>query len=125
MTGFTFPGMMELPGWTSGRAISPMPARGPDPSHRRSLQIFIRLTATVLSAPDALTTESMVLWDWKWLVVSEKGMPVRSASLAMTRWANSGCMPMPVPTAVPPRGRMASSSRARWTRSRPNSIWPA
>ena len=37
-----------------------MPARGPEPSQRRSLQIFIRLTATVLSAPaDALTTASM------------------------------------------------------------------
>ena len=51
MTGLTLPGMMEDPGWTSGSAISPIPARGPDPSQRRSLHIFIRLTATVLSAP--------------------------------------------------------------------------
>ena len=77
ITGFTLPGMMELPGWTSGSAISPMPARGPEPSQRRSLQIFIKLTATVLSAPEALTTASMVLCDWKWLSVSEKGIPVR------------------------------------------------
>src|SRR3989304_2909077 len=47
MTGLTLPGMMELPGWTSGSASSPRPARGPDPSQLMSLAIFCRLTATV------------------------------------------------------------------------------
>ena len=39
-TGFTLPGMIELPGWRSGRWISPRPAVGPDDHqaqvHRRS-----------------------------------------------------------------------------------------
>ncbi len=31
MTGFTLPGMIELPFWSSGSAISARPARGPEP----------------------------------------------------------------------------------------------
>src|SRR6476661_2312789 len=44
-TGFTLPGMIDDPGCRSGSAISPSPAVGPDPIHRRSLQILVRLTA--------------------------------------------------------------------------------
>ena len=65
MTGLTLPGIIELPGCTSGSSISPMPARGPDPSQRRSLQILSRLADTVLREPEAATTPSMALWAWK------------------------------------------------------------
>ena len=46
--GFTLPGMIELPGSFSGSSSSPSPARGPEPSQRTSLAIFMRLTASVL-----------------------------------------------------------------------------
>ena len=75
MTGLTLPGMMELPGWTAGRSISPMPARGPEPSHLTSLAIFMRLTAMVLSAPLVSTMASSELCAWKWFVVSLTGTP--------------------------------------------------
>src|SRR5690606_2208508 len=55
MTGFTLPGMIDEPGWRSGRLISPSPARGPEPIHRRSLAILLRETATTLSWPDSST----------------------------------------------------------------------
>ena len=49
--GFTLPGMMELPGSFSGSDSSPMPQRGPLPSRRISLAIFIRAQAAVLRMP--------------------------------------------------------------------------
>ena len=55
MTGFTFPGMMELPGWMAGRLISASPEVRPLESHRMSLAIFISATASELSAPEAKT----------------------------------------------------------------------
>ena len=51
MTGLTLPGMIDEPGWTAGSSISPIPARGPEPSQRMSLAIFSRLTAIVLQRP--------------------------------------------------------------------------
>ena len=51
MTGFTLPGMMLEPGCTAGSATSARPQRGPEFISRTSLAIFIRLAATVLSAP--------------------------------------------------------------------------
>ena len=102
ITGLTLPGMIELPGCTSGSSISPSPARGPEPSHRMSLAIFIRLTATVLRAPLHSTTPSSEDWAWKWLSVSVTVAPSMSDSLAQTAAANSGWLFTPVPTAVPP-----------------------
>ena len=55
ITGLTLPGMIEEPGWVSGRLISPRPHLGPEASQRRSLAIFVRLTANVFSAPLAWT----------------------------------------------------------------------
>ena len=52
------PGMIDDPGSFSGKEISPIPQRGPDPSKRISLAIFIKLTAKVLSIPDASTNAS-------------------------------------------------------------------
>src|SRR5436190_20673086 len=57
--GFTLPGMIELPGSFSGIAISPIPQRGPEASHRTSLAILFREAATVFRAPWAWTTASL------------------------------------------------------------------
>ena len=56
--GLTLPGMIELPGSFSGNRSSPRPERGPEPSQRMSLAIFISAAASVLSAPDASTIAS-------------------------------------------------------------------
>ena len=58
ITGFTLPGMMLLPGCSAGRAISPRPASGPLFIQRRSLAIFMRLTASTFSCPDSSTAVS-------------------------------------------------------------------
>ena len=55
MTGLTFAGMIDEPAWRSGRLISLKPARGPEDSRRRSLQIFDSFMAVRLSAEWALT----------------------------------------------------------------------
>src|SRR6266404_6529954 len=57
-TGLTFPGMMEDPGCVSGRWISPIPQRGPDASQRKSLAIFIKLTASDFKLPLMCTAAS-------------------------------------------------------------------
>src|SRR2546427_400399 len=51
ITGLTFPGMIDEPGWTAGRFSSRRPGCGPEPSHRRSLAILIMEIATVRMAP--------------------------------------------------------------------------
>ncbi len=61
ITGLILPGMMLLPGWRAGRTISPMPAMGPLFIQRKSLAIFIRLTATVFSCPLSSTAASGAL----------------------------------------------------------------
>ena len=75
-TGLTLPGMMLEPGCRSGRWISPRPVRGPELIQRRSLQIFVRLTATTLSAPDSSTTASCADCASKWFAASRNGRPV-------------------------------------------------
>src|SRR5206468_2196041 len=77
--------------------------RGPEPSHRMSLAIFIRLTATVRSAPLASTSASWAAWASKWFFASCNGQRVSRASNTITRLANSGWAFKPVPTAVPPK----------------------
>ena len=42
MTGLTLPGMIDEPGCRSGIAISPSPARGPEPIQRRSLADLVQ-----------------------------------------------------------------------------------
>lgn len=55
ITGLTLPGMMLEPACTGGRLISLRPARGPEDSSRRSLQLFDSFTAIRLSTPDIWT----------------------------------------------------------------------
>ncbi len=125
ITGLTLPGMIDEPGCTAGSSISPIPARGPEPSQRISLAIFSRLTAIVFSAPLAATTPSIALCAWKWLSVSTTSKPARSLRTAQTRPANSRCVLIPVPTAVPPSATSRSSPTANSSRRRPRSICPA
>ncbi|MNT15565.1 hypothetical protein D3C72_1506250 [compost metagenome] len=54
-TGFTLAGMMDEPACNSGRLISFRPARGPEESRRRSLQILESLTARRFSALCTMT----------------------------------------------------------------------
>ena len=124
-TGFTLPGMMEDPGWRSGRLISWMPVRGPELIHRRSLAIFTSDTATVRSAPDSSTRESWAAWASKWLSASRRGRPVCSSMSSMTRGAKPSGVLMPVPTAVPPRGSSARRGRVASTRAMPWATWAA
>ncbi len=104
ITGFTLPGMIDEPFWSSGRKISARPARGPEPMKRRSFAIFVRLTASVLSAPDTSTRPSRAACDSNGSAGGEISRPVSVVSFARTRAANSGCVFSPVPTAVPPSG---------------------
>ena len=94
--------MIEEPGSFSGRISSPRPARGPDPSQRMSFAIFMRLVASVLSAPEAKTAASWPASAWNLLGAVTNGSPVSSAIRRATRSANSGWLFSPVPTAVPP-----------------------
>src|SRR3546814_5321945 len=50
--GLTLPGMIDEPGSFSGRASSPRPERGPEPSRRISLPIFISEQAITLRSEE-------------------------------------------------------------------------
>ena len=116
--GFTLPGMIEEPGSFSGRRNSPRPARGPEPSQRTSLATFMRLVASVLSAPDAKTVASWPASAWNLLGAEVKGWPVNSEIRRATRSANSGGALSPVPTAVPPSAIWRRPGRTASRRSR-------
>ena len=62
ITGLTLPGMIDEPGCVAGRASSERPQRGPLPNQRMSLAILLRLTAIVLSSPEAWTNPSLAAW---------------------------------------------------------------
>jgi hypothetical protein len=55
MTGLTLAGMIDEPACRSGRLISLKPARGPEDSRRRSLQIFDSFIAVRFRAEWTLT----------------------------------------------------------------------
>jgi hypothetical protein len=54
--------MIEEPGCVAGSVSSKMLQRGPLPSQRMSLAIFVSETAMVLSSPWASTNESFAAW---------------------------------------------------------------
>ena len=85
------PGMIDAPGSFSGSRSSPRPARGPDPSQRTSFAIFMRLVASVLSAPEVKTVASWPASAANLLGALTNGRPVSSARRRATRSANSGC----------------------------------
>ncbi len=100
--GLTLPGMIDEPGSLAGSTISPIPQRGPEPSRRMSLPIFIRLAASTLSAPEASTIASWALRASNLSSAVSNGRPVSSAILAATARSKPSGAFNPVPTAVPP-----------------------
>ena len=100
--GLTLPGMIELPGSLAGSLSSAKPARGPEPSRRRSLASFISATASVFSAPDSATSGSCPASAANLLGALTSGRPVSAASSAAIASAKPGGALRPVPTAVPP-----------------------
>ena len=119
ITGLTLPGMMLEPGWMAGSVISPSPQRGPLFMSRTSLAIFIRLAATLLSAPLAQHAPSCAPCASKWFGASAKCVPVSAVSSAAIRRPNSGCVFRPVPTAVPPIASSRKSGSTAFTRAMP------
>ena len=98
---------------------------GPEPIQRMSLQIFVRLTASTFSTPDASTRPSRAPCASKWSAASVSGRPVVSATIAMTRSEKPAGVLMPVPVAVPPRGTSASRGTADCNRSIARRTWRA
>ena len=96
------PGMIEEPGSFSGSTSSPRPHRGPEPSQRMSLAIFISDAARVASAPLANTISSWAARAANLFGALTNGRSVSSAIVAAQAPANPGGAFSPVPTAVPP-----------------------
>ena len=120
ITGLTLPGMIEEPFCSSGRKISPIPARGPEPISARSLAIFVSDTATTLSAPDSSTSASRLPCASNGSSGARISSPVASVSRARTRMANSVWVFSPVPVAVPPSGIWATCGSALRIRRAPS-----
>jgi len=72
--------MIELPGSFSGMISSPMPQRGPLASQRTSFAIFVRLHASVLSAPWSATSASCDASAWNLFGALTNGLFVSVAS---------------------------------------------
>lgn len=84
----TFPGIIDDPGSFSGSKSSPNPLLGPDPKNLMSFAIFIKLPASVLSAPWKSNNESCVAKASNLLGAVLKGCPVRFAISSATNSAN-------------------------------------
>ena len=108
ITGLTLPGMMLEPGCSAGSEISASPASGPEFIQRRSFEILSSATAQARSAPDSSTAVSCDARPRNGRARRRSARPVRAASRAMARFANSGCALTPVPTAVPPSASRTS-----------------
>ncbi|MNC46677.1 hypothetical protein D3C75_957040 [compost metagenome] len=112
------PGMIELPGSLAGRRTSASPARGPEPSRRKSLAIFIKATAKVFSAPARLVSGSWPARAANLFGAVTNGRPERAASSAAMASAKPCGALSPVPTAVPPWASSHTAGKvarmARW-----------
>ena len=71
--------MMLKPGCRAGSSISPSPASGPEFIQRKSLAIFMRLTASVLSWPESSTAASWRAQTLEKVIAGANGRPVFSA----------------------------------------------
>ena len=112
--------MIEEPFWSSGRKISPIPARGPEPSQARSFAILVNETARTFKAPESSTSASRLPWASNGSSGARISSPVASISRARTRVANSGWVFSPVPVAVPPSGICATCGSAFEIRRAPS-----
>ena len=90
MTGFTLPGMIELPFCSSGRNSSARPARGPEPIHAMSFAILVSETASTFSIADSSTRASRLPCASKACSGGRISRPVSPARRSRTRAANSG-----------------------------------
>jgi hypothetical protein len=81
ITGFTLPGMIEEPACIAGRLISFSPARGPEDSRRRSLQVLDNFTATRFKTPESWTKAPASWVASTRLAAVTRAIPVMSASL--------------------------------------------
>ena len=125
MTGLTLPGMIDEPFCSSGRKISPIPARGPEPISARSMAILVKDTAMTFNAPDSSTSASRLACASKGSSGGEIVNPLASLSRARIFAAKSGCVLRPLPTAVPPSGICATCGSALRTRRPPRRTWAA
>ena len=112
-TGFTLPGMIELPGWRSGRCSSPRPADGPEPIQRMSSAHFVRATATTRTQARQLDegVARRVVGDVVGGLGEAAGRSPSPAGPRRRRRSPAGTL-MPVPTALPPRGSSPTRGRA-------------
>ncbi|MNP57345.1 hypothetical protein D3C76_1521680 [compost metagenome] len=106
------PGMIELPGSLAGSFTSAKPARGPEPSRRRSLAIFISATARVLRAPERFTRGSWPASAANLFGAETKFSPESAASSAAMASAKPWGALRPVPTAVPPWASCRTAGKA-------------
>ena len=89
------------------------------------LAMHDRLTATVLSAPDVSTAASRWAMASKVHGAGRSDRPISCPSAAAIRSANSGCVLMPVPRAVPPMASSESDAKHCSSRRMPCSTWLA
>ncbi len=120
--GLTLPGIMDDPGSFSGRIISPMPHRGPEPRRRMSLAIFIIDVAMVFKTPDTSTIASCAAKASNLFSAVTNGRPVTFATFFAKASAKPFLELMPVPTAVPPCANCIKRGKVALTRSIENSI---
>ncbi len=112
-TGFTLAGMMEEPACSSGRLISFRPARGPEESKRRSLQILDIFTAAfqravnhnISAAVGGRFDQVFSRYAWEASDFSQFFTASGEYSFGVFR---------PVPIVVAPRLTSSSSSAVRW-----------
>ena len=106
MEGFTFPGIIEEPSWTSGIEISASPAFGPIFISLMSLEMFRRFTAKDRSDAEKFRKVFMLLAISVRFFAAEKLIFVRSERFLIINFWYPGAVFMPVPTAVPPIPRI-------------------
>ena len=112
MLGFILPGMIELPGSTAGRLISPNPVLGPDESKRRSLVILRMSEAAnfVIALTSAISVRN---WVASTLFTAGWNFDLSSRlSSWMIAFLNPFLVLTPVPTAFPPTPSSRSDSEA-------------
>src|SRR5699024_6173915 len=87
ITALTFAGMIEDPAWRGGMLISPRPARGPEDSRRRSLQILDSFIAVRFTAAWVLTNApvSLVASTRSYAEVISRPVISRRASIAASQ----------------------------------------
>ena len=100
--------MMDEPGSFSGMDDLAQPAARPLASQRTSLAIFIKLTASPLSAPWAYTRASQLARASNLFGAVTRFNPVKSASSLATAWAPAGAFQTSA------HGRAAKASSHKW-----------